>query len=423
MLKRLWSINEKDIEKQSVFWNIMSSSINSIVSMFLLLVVTRVCGIVEAGIFSLGFSTSQMMLTIGNYGMRNYQATDLNNKYSMPVYLSSRVVTNIAMMIIVVVFVLIEGYSWEKALVTILLCLLKVTDAVDDVFGGYYQKNGRLDVSGKLMTFRIMSYVIVFCIVLVILKNLEIACVFAVCASSIALGLLVFSTNDLFQLERPCRINQDVICLLKECLPLCTGAFLQIYMANIPKYAIDNYLSESHQACYNYLFMPCFVINLFVGFALQPLLVKMSSAWLHKEHKKFLKLCIYIYIGAVTLAAIVVMAGRLLGCQILSVVFGIDLMQYKEVLTILLIGGAFFAFSVIEQVILTVMRRQIFLILGFGTASLLAFIVADSLVEEYKLMGAAWTYTISSAVLFGIQAILIIYFYNRERRRCCCNNK
>ena len=31
MLKRLWSINEKDIEKQSVFWNIVSSSINSIV--------------------------------------------------------------------------------------------------------------------------------------------------------------------------------------------------------------------------------------------------------------------------------------------------------------------------------------------------------------------------------------------------------
>ena len=170
MLKRLWSINEKDIEKQSVFWNIMSSSINSIVSMFLLLIVTRVCGIVEAGIFSLGFSTSQMMLTIGNYGMRNYQATDLNNKYSMPVYLSSRVVTNIAMMIIVVVFVLVEGYSWKKAIVTILLCLLKVTDAVDDVFGGYYQKNGRLDVSGKLMTFRIMSYVVVFCIVLVILS-------------------------------------------------------------------------------------------------------------------------------------------------------------------------------------------------------------------------------------------------------------
>ena len=66
-----------------------------------------------------------MMLTIGNYGMRNYQATDLNNKYLMSVYLSSRIVTNIIMMIIVVTFVLIEGYSWKRALVNNIIVSIK----------------------------------------------------------------------------------------------------------------------------------------------------------------------------------------------------------------------------------------------------------------------------------------------------------
>ena len=133
MLEKIWTVKEKNIQKSSVFWNMMSSGINSVVSMFLLLIVTRLVGVAEAGIFSLGFSTSQMMLTIGNYGMRNYQVTDLNNKYSMKEYLSSRILTTILMMLIVVVFIFAEGYFWEKALVTILLCLLKVTDAFDDV--------------------------------------------------------------------------------------------------------------------------------------------------------------------------------------------------------------------------------------------------------------------------------------------------
>ena len=360
MLKKMWTIDEKNIERDSVFWNMMSSSINSLVSMFLLLVVTRICGVEDAGIFSLGFSTSQMMLTIGNYGMRNYQATDLNNKYSMQVYLSSRIITNILMMGIVFVFVISEGYFLEKALVTILLCLLKVTDAIDDVYGGNYQKNGRLDISGKIMTIRILMYVVAFCAGLIVTKSIVSACFCAILVSGISLSILVISTKELFKLERPCKVNKNVLFLLKECFPLCISAFLQIYMGNAPKYAIDAHLSEVGQASYNYLFMPCFVINLFVGFALQPLLVKMSSAWLHQEYRKFLKLCSTIFGAAICLATVVVLVGRLLGCQVLSIVFGIDLLQYKNVLTVLLVGGAFFAFSVIEQIILTVMRNRHF---------------------------------------------------------------
>ena len=106
----MWNIKKENVDKQSVVWNIMSSGLNSVVSMFLLLVVTRVSGVVDAGIFSLGFSTSQMMLTIGNYGMRNYQATDIENKYSFGIYRSSRIITNILMLGATVVFVLFKGY-------------------------------------------------------------------------------------------------------------------------------------------------------------------------------------------------------------------------------------------------------------------------------------------------------------------------
>lgn len=414
MLKKMWIIDEKNIERDSVFWNMMSSSINSIVSMFLLLVVTRICGIEDAGIFSLGFSTSQMMLTIGNYGMRNYQATDLNNKYSMQVYLSSRIITNILMMGIVFIFVISEGYFLEKVLVTILLCLLKVTDAIDDVYGGNYQKNGRLDISGKIMTIRILLYVVAFCAGLIVTKSIVSACFCAILVSGISLCILIISTKELFKLERPCKVNKNVLFLLKECFPLCISAFLQIYMGNAPKYAIDAHLSEVSQASYNYLFMPCFVINLFIGFALQPLLVKMSSAWLHQEYGKFLKLCSTIFGAAICLATVVVLVGRLLGCQVLSIVFGIDLLQYKNVLTVLLVGGAFFAFSVIEQIILTVMRKQTFLFLGFGIASVTAFMASDPMVAKYGLQGAAWSYTFAAGVLFVIQIVLIILFYKRR---------
>ena len=416
MLDRIWTVREGNIQKSSVFWNMMSSGLNSAVSMFLLLIVTRTVGVAEAGIFSLGFSTSQMMLTIGNYGMRNYQVTDLNNKYSMNIYLSSRIVTNVLMMIIVFLFVITEGYFLEKAVVTILLCLLKATDAFDDVYGGFYQKNGRLDISGKLMTIRIVFYVIVFCILLLITGNLIAACAAAIVTSAFSLFILVYSTRNIFALQYPKLDSGKILSLLRDSFPLCISAFLLIYMGNAPKYAIDAYLSDAAQACYNYLFMPCFVINLFVGFALQPLLVKMSQSWLHKEYKRFLGLCGFIFGGAVVIAVVIVLAGRAIGCQILSLVFGVELTQYKDVLTVLLIGGAFFAFAVIEQVILTVMRKQVYLLLGFGIASGVAFIISDPFVQRLELTGAGWAYTAAAGVLFVIQAAMIILFYEKRRR-------
>lgn len=416
MLNRIWEIEEKDIQKSGVFWNMMSSGINSVVSLFLLLIVTRSVGVAEAGIFSLGFSTAQMMLTIGNYGMRNFQVTDLNNKYSMRIYLSSRIVTNIVMMVVAVVFVLIEGYNWEKGIITLLLCLLKATDAMDDIYGGFYQKRGRLDISGKLMSIRIIFYVGIFIFILLISQNLILACFGAVIASSVSLSVLVWSTRVIFKLENPELNIGKINSLLKECLPLCISMFLLLYMGNAPKYAIDNCLSDTLQACYNYLFMPCFIINLFVNFALQPLLVRLSQSWLHKKYKKFLILCAAILGGASVLAFFVVVVGRLIGCQLLSIVFGVQLTQYKNVFTILLIGGAFYAFSIIGQVILTVMRKQIYLFLGFGIASGMAFVISKPLVQRWELVGAGYAYMIAAGTLFLIQMIMIMYFYRNGRK-------
>lgn len=417
MFKKFWLIKEDDIGKQSVFWNMMSSGLNSIVSMLLLWVVTLLNGVSDAGIFSLGFSTSQMMLTIGNYGMRNYQATDVTNKYSIKVYEASRIVTNIIMMVSVLGFVWFEGYYFEKALITILLCLLKVTDAFDDVYGGYYQVKGRLDIAGKIMSIRIGAYVLGFILTLIFTHSLILSCLISIIISSIVLIVLIHSTKIIIPLEKPSFQWNGIWNLLTECFPLCISAFLLIYMGNAPKYAIDTYLTAKDQAYYTYLFMPCFVTNLFVGFALQPLLVRLSKSWVHKEYRKFIKLCSLIFAGALIISTIIIIGGAILGCPILSIVFGVSLSAYTNVLVVLLIGGAFFAFAVIEQVILTVMRRQVYLLVGFGIASAIAMFISGILVKKFALLGAAYAYTISAGALFLVLAFMIFIFLYLEKKK------
>lgn len=419
MLKNIWDVRKERIEKQSVFWNMVSSGLNSVVSMLLLWVVTAANGVSDAGIFSLGFSTAQMMLTIGNYGMRNYQATDITHKYSMGIYESSRIITNILMMIVVLGFVWGEGYNWEKAIITILLCLLKVTDAFDDVYGGYYQMQGRLDISGKIMCIRITAYVVGFVVSIILKHDLIFSCLIAIIISSVILIILIESTTEVILLEKPRFQWKCIGKLLGECFPLCISTFLLIYLGNAPKYAIDRYLTTKDQAYYTYLFMPCFVTNLFVGFALQPLLVKLSKSWIQKEYKKFVKICAMIFGGAIAISVVIVALGAKIGCPILTIVFGVNLLKYSNILIVLLIGGAFFAFAVIEQVVLTVMRRQLYLLIGFGIASGVATLISGKLVQQFELLGAGYAYAISAGTLFGVLAIMIIIFFKIEKSKKC----
>ena len=40
----------------------------------------------DGGVFTIAYAIGNLMMTIGKYGMRNFQATDVNEKYSYKEY-------------------------------------------------------------------------------------------------------------------------------------------------------------------------------------------------------------------------------------------------------------------------------------------------------------------------------------------------
>lgn len=413
MITEFFIKQPKDLIRKSVLYNTSANLLNAAVSVFLLLFVTRICGTAEAGVFSIGFSTAQMLLPIGQFGMRNYQASDVQGKFGQEDYIASRIITCIIMMTCAVCFVMIKGYYPEKALILIVLCLLKVTDAFDDVFGGYYQLNNRLDISGKMQLLRIAAYCISFFVVLIATKNVLMACVVAVIVAAVVLIFIVFTVKKLFDSTVPVFCVKKLKKLLVDCAPLCAGAFLILYMGNAPKYAIDAYMQSEYQAIYNYLFMPCYVITLFVSFVLQPLLLKMAKIWAKKDFKAFKKLCVIIIGITLLLSLIVVVFGHFLGCPLLGWLYGVDLSAYQLPLTILLFGGSGYALATIVQTILTVMRHQYIILIGFVISSVLISVLAPLWVAQNGITGAAWSYVIAAGALFA--ALLVCFFISYKK--------
>ena len=121
--------NEKKIFLKNFIWNIVGTGLNSFNSLFFLIIVTRINGMNDAGIFSIAYSTALILYTIGLYSGRLCQVTDIENKVTDKDYIINRVFSCMTMIIAGIVFVFVKQYDFYKTGIFMLLCMYKATEA------------------------------------------------------------------------------------------------------------------------------------------------------------------------------------------------------------------------------------------------------------------------------------------------------
>ncbi|QHQ61126.1 oligosaccharide flippase family protein [Anaerocolumna sedimenticola] len=395
-------------------WNTMGIMCNAGTSFLLLIFVTRICGDFNAGIFALGFANAQLMLTIGRYGMRVYQATDMKGSVRFSTYYLSRILTCACMLIISLIYILWSGYTFTKAAIVFSICIIKMADALEDVFHGLFQQNGRIDVAGKYLTARNLITLLAFIILLVITKDLLLTCVISGLLSVAACFFINVPTAKKMTDVKLELNKKELVTLFISCFPLFIGSFLALYINNIPKYMIDRYLTEEIQAFFNILFMPAFVINLFSEFIFKPLLTDIAIKWEQNQVKSFVFYIIRLMLGILIITVIVVVAGYFVGIDVLTFVYGVDLLKYRNELILLLISGGFGAGVYLLFHVLTAMRRQVILLAGYTVASIIITAISPVLVQNYNIFGASIICFISSIILFLIfLSVLVLAVINK----------
>lgn len=389
-------------------WNTIGIMCNAGTSFLLLIFVTRICGDILAGIFALGFANAQLMLSIGRYGMRGYQATDIKASVKFPTYFLSRLITCILMLIISLTYIIWSGYSLTKAAIVFSICVIKMADALEDVFHGLFQQNGRIDLAGKYLTYRNLITMLSFIIIIVVTKDLLVTCIITgilSIAACIYLNVPTVKKMDSIHLKFN---KKELVTLFLSCFPLFIGSFLALYINNIPRYMIDRYLTEDIQAFFNILFMPAFVINLFSEFIFKPLLTDIAIKWEQNQMKIFIIYIFRLLMGILIITVIVVAGGYLFGSDLLSFVYGVDLLKYRKELILLLISGGFSACVYLLFYVLTAMRQQINLLVGYAFTALFITFLSPVLVQKYTMFGASVTCFIASIILFFIFSFMLL---------------
>ena len=423
MLTVIRNLLEKteNVKRSSYVWNAINAMLSAAQCPVILIVLNRTNGTNDAGVFSIAFAVASLMLYVGLYGLRRFQASDVLEKYTFRQYHGMRWITCGAMIIASFAYciygMIFNDYSMEKFLVVFIVCLLKVIQAYSDVVHGRMQQKGRLDIATKCSSVRYVAEMAAYAVVLVLTKDLLLASIICLAVSIFVLWLTTMNAGRDYCEYRPEFSGEKIRYLSLEGFPLFASLFLNMYIGNAPKYAIDAYLTDDIQAIYNFIFMPAFMVGLLANFIFNPILTSYAELWqsgvivnLKKLVKLIRRQCLVVL--GITLAGLIV--AYTIGIPVLGFVFGEDLSPYRMELCVVMAGGGMLAYSTFFSTVVTIVRMQKALFVCYGVCAIAAKVLSGTLVVNSGIMGAVTLYGLIMTLLSVMLCVIMVYRIKKE---------
>ena len=411
--------------KQNYVWNLFGTVSSSLISVVLLLFASRFLDSHNSDIFSIAYALGQQFFVLGYFQIRNMQSTDIQEKYSFISYHNTRIVTIMMMILTSVGYVIFQGYDLYKSIIILLLVLYRAIDAYSDVFQGYFQQQNRSDLAGKVQFYRSWICIIVFGFSLLLTKSLMISSI-VICLINLILTVVLDYRISIrnFNTKFFPSISKDlssIFSILREAFPLFINGFVITYVYNEAKIDIDLLLSKGLfsngiQRDFNVLFMPVFVLSL-LFFVLRPLTTQLSIYWYERKYELFYKQIYILFTTMTILGVIIIGLGYLIGTEILGLVYGISLIEYTIPFVILLTGGILNVLALVIDIVMTIFRKQSYLVIAYITTFIVAKLITMIFVKKDGILGASLSFLISMTIFFITSMLIYILVNNNDKRK------
>lgn len=405
-------IHSKNIQKDAVVWNALSACLNSFQTMLLLLVLTHFGTDSDSGVFVMAYAVGNLMLNIGRFGMRQYQVTDVSEKFSYGEYVRSRFFSCGLMLVCSALYILwgIVGkeYTAEKTIVVSLVILMKGIEAAEDVMHGRIQQKGRLDIAAKILATRFSTFIFGFAICFILTRRLLFTAALNVAITGALCIVLNGAVIGAFSDEKERKTEKRFPwALIWDCLPLGLAMVTHMYLTNAPKYVIDGILSDEAQTAFNIIMMPAFVVTLLSNFIFNPVLKRMGSLWVNHQIRELRRLVRKLFFVPIGVDVVAVLGGYYLGPTVFNIIYGVDVRPYTGELVVFLIASGAVAVLNLFIALLTTMRKQRHLLYCYSAGCLAMLIAGKSILLHDGLMALCWLYL---AVLVAVAAYCAVVY-------------
>ena len=397
-------------QKKDYIWNSIGSFLQSAISPILLIVITRLNGVGDSGLFSFAMSLSVVFWAISLWGGRTYQVSDVKKEFSSGDYIVVRFISSLIVAVFSISFCILSGYDLIKTELIMVLVSFKILESIADSMYGVLQIHNKLYIVGISLTMKSVFGFIIFAIVDILTKNIVYG---ALSIFIVNIAVVIFYDIPWMKHVESVGLTKKNIMqagkIMKKTAEVFVVVFLTMFSLNIPRYFLDKYHYDQI-GYFGIMAMPITLLTLFISFVLQPNVVNLSELLKKKKIKEFTKIVSKIDFITFTLGILFVVSSYLIGVWVLNTVFGIDINNFRIDLTIMVIGAVANAFVSIYVNLLIILRRfkgQFYTLL---VTNILAVILSVYLIDRLAMLGSVLVFMIISF----LQAAILLFIYKRS---------
>ena len=397
-------------QKKDYIWNSIGSFLQSAISPILLIVITRLNGVGDSGLFSFAMSLSVVFWAISLWGGRTYQVSDVKKEFSSGDYIVVRFISSLIVAVFSISFCILSGYDLIKTELIMVLVSFKILESIADSIYGVLQIHNKLYIVGISLTMKSVFGFMIFAIVDILTKNIVYG---ALSIFIVNIAVVIFYDIPLMKHVESVGLTKKNIMqagkIMKKTAEVFVVVFLTMFSLNIPRYFLDKYHYDQI-GYFGIMAMPITLLTLFISFVLQPNVVNLSELLKKKKIKEFTNIVSKIDFITFTLGILFIVSSYLIGVWALNTVFGIDINNFRIDLTIMVIGAVANAFVSIYVNLLIILRRfkgQFYTLL---VTNILAVILSVYLIDRLAMLGSVLVFMIISF----LQAIILLFIYKRS---------
>lgn len=394
------------------------AAINSVGSVVLMLgqwlisvLLVRMSGYEDAGIFSLAMTVSNVFGFFANYGLRSYQVSDVQGRFTQGQYLLTRVITSVLSVGACAVYLLVAGgYSPVERWAILLYLLYSNVNVISDTMLGTLQLHDRLYINGYSNILRGAVCFAAFVGTYLAVHNLLIS------LGVMALGSLVLTVAYDWRCARRVETlapwnradGKAVAQILRICFALMLSNIFPVITTALPRRAIQKLAGTEQLGYFSSIFTPTALITTLVPAIIIALVPKLADAWTH--HRRRDLLCLVGQMYAFTLAFVLVaeLAALVAGRFVMQLIFGEGILQYYSLLYWAILATGINGLTYCGNVVLIAVGSNRAVAVGSGAAMVVTIGLVDTLVRMQGMNGAAYMLAFAYALQVVIQTIVFL---------------
>lgn len=396
------------------------NSIGAVASMFgqwlISVLLVRMSGYEDAGVFSLAMTVSNMFNFFASYGLRNYQVSDVRGTYKQRQYLLTRCITvGVSMAACGIYLPLAGGYSPLECAAVMLYLVYSNVNILGDTLLGTLQLHGLLQINGYSSILRgvvcFVGFIAAYALGGGILAAL------AVMAACTAVCTLLYDWRWYRKVEPFQGFERGdlraAVSLLRTCFTLMISSLLPVITTAMPRRSIQKLAGTEQLGYFSTIFTPTVLITTLIPAIIVALVPKMARAWNEKDRKGFAVFAGQVYLISAAMVLLAELAALVAGRPVMRLLFGEEILSYYSLLYWAILATGLNVLTSCGNSVLIAVRSNRLVAVGSAVA-LAATLSSGGLVGAFGITGAAYVLIMAygAQVLFQIAAI--VYRFRRQ---------